>query len=259
MRLLISTFTKVFCLFILLLGKSVAQETNSIGIYFGLTDFHLRDDHASPVFFRGIGITPSIQYLYKGESVIQSVELSYYYDYLGSININFNTDNWRGKVKYSYLHFITNFNNQIKLFIGASISSFLSLSDYRYIDDNLAIKSWYWNHSLNAELELIYSFNQKEYISAQFSLPTISNISRPKYSPSENYSYSTNSYKVNMFGEMVYFPNNFFISTILVYQKLISARFGLQIEYEFYYSLYNKPKEVAMYMNNISAGLVWKF
>ncbi len=262
MRLSNCNFTKLLFLLILFFSNSFAQERNHIGIHFGLTDFHLKDDHASPLFFRGIGITPSIQFMYKGESAIHSFELSYYSDYLGSINSIFNTNNWRGKVKYSYLHYLTDLikpDNQLELFIGASLSSFFSLSDYRYINDNLAIKSWYWNHSLNIELALIYSFNQKEYISARLSSPVVSNISRPKYSPSENYSYSTNIYKVDLFDKMVFFPNNFFINTILAYHTPISQSFGLQIEYEFFYSLYNKPKEVSMYMNNVRAGLFWQF
>jgi len=262
MYLLKCNFTKVLYLFILLSCKSFAQEGNYVGINFGLSDFHLKDDHASPLIFRGIGITPSIQFMYKGEAAIHSVELSYYYDYLGSINTNFNTNNWRGKVKYSYLHFIIDFiepNNQLALFIGASLSSFLSLSDYRYIDDNLAIESWYWNHSINVELELIYSFNPKEYITAQCGVPAISNISRPEYSPSNNYSYSSNRYIVTTFDKMMYFPDNFFINTILTYHTPISRMFSLQIEYEFFYSLYNKPKEVSMYMNNARAGLFWQF
>ncbi len=140
-----------------------------------------------------------------------------------------------------------------------SVSSFFTISDYRYIDDNLAIKSWYWNHSLNADLALIYSLDQEKYFSAKFSLPLISNISRPKYSPSENYSYSTNSYTVNVFGKMEYFPNNFFINIILTYHTPISDRFSLQLDYEYFYSLYDKSKEVDMFMNNFRAGLLWGF
>ena len=262
MHLLKYNFTKILCLLFLLFGESFAQERNYAGINLGLSDFHLRDDHASPLFFRGIGFTPSIQFMYIGESTIHSVELQYIYDYLGSINENFNTNNYRGKVKYSFLHHINDFiisNNQLSLFIGASLSSFLSLSDYRYIDDNLAIKSWYWNHSLNVEIELLYRFNQKKFISAQLSLPAISNISRPKYSPSENYSYSTNSYKVDVFGKMTFFPKNFFVASTLIYHTPISEVFVLHLEYEFFYSLYNKPKEVDMYMNNVLAGLFLQF
>lgn len=259
-------FLEYFCLSVIVLhllfhGCSLAQETknNFLGANFGISNYHIRDDHASPLFFRGTGIAPSLQYLYKSETEQHAVKLSYLYGYLGSNNSNFNTDNWRAEVKYSYVHSITSitlFTKNVGLFLGVSASTFLSLSDYHFIDDqHLAIKSWYWNNSVNVEFLMECALRKSEFISLQLSLPVISNISRPDYSPSKNYSYATNTYIIDAFGEMEIFPKNIFLNAVLTYQKPIGESINLQIEYEFYYSLYNKPKEIAMYMNNIRAGL----
>jgi len=246
---------------LLIPGYSFAQHEgkNFLGVNFGISNFHIRDDHASPLSFRGTGIAPSLQYLCKNETDRHAVKLSYLYGYLGSNNSNFNTDNWRAEVKYSYVHSISGlniFHKGGKFFLGISASSFLSLSDYHFIDDlHLAIKSWYWHHSVNAELLMECALRKSEFVSLQLSVPMISNISRPNYSPSKNYSYTTNTYKVDVFGKTEIVPNNFFLNTVLTYQTPIGESINLQIEYEFYYSLYNEPKEIIMYMNNIRAGL----
>lgn len=265
MKFIRSFYISLISLCLLLTGYSLGQHEgrNFLGVNFGISNFHIRDDHASPLFFRGTGIAPSLQYFYKSDTERHSVELSYLYGYLSSNNSNFNTDNWRGEIKYSYVHSISGlniFNKGVEFFLGVSASSFLSLSDYHFIDDqHLAIKSWYWHHSVNAEILMECALRKSEFVSIQFSLPLISNISRPNYSPSKNYSYETNTYKVDVFGETEIVPNNLFLNTVLTYQTPVGENINLQFEYEFYYSLYSKPKEIAMYMNNIRAGLFFNF
>lgn len=250
----------MLCLCIILPETIEAQEgnTNFLSLSFGASDFHIRDDHASPLFFRSIGIAPSIQYLHKTENEVHALECSYYYDYLSSDQPNFNTDNWRGSAKYTYARSVSEFSalgNSVNVYVGASVSSFLSLSQYRHNGDNLAITSWYWHHSLNAELCITYTMQNNDFAALQVSIPVVGNIARPEYSPSKNYSYKENEYEIQGFGETVLFPVNMSVNVSLSYRVSLSETFSLLGSYEFFYAGYAKPKEVDMYMNNFRAGL----
>jgi hypothetical protein len=246
-------------IFLIFCSRLPAQtETgHNISLLFGISDFHLRDDHASPLFFSSTGINPSLRYIFNGLTFSHSVELSYFQDYLKSNVPNFNSDNWRGKIKYAYLISLTEWkisDQKLRLSAGPSVSSYLSLSDYR-IGEGLAIKSWYWHHSINLELKTMYIINDRNSWTARILFPLVSNISRPAYSPSEDYNYSTNQFKIKSVGKMVYFPANFFLNLILTWHTTISAGFGFQLDYEFFYSSYDKPKDVKMFMNNLRAGV----
>jgi len=43
------------------------NEQNYLSLTFGGSDFHLKDEHASPLIFNSIGITPTFQYVHKGD------------------------------------------------------------------------------------------------------------------------------------------------------------------------------------------------
>jgi len=248
-------------------GYSLAQEEhNHLGGSFGGSDFHIKDDHASPLIFSSIGIAPTLQYIHKGDEGRHYAEISYYYDYLWTSSDNFHNDNHRGRIRYSYLHSISEFkviNKDFELFLGGSIASFLCHSDYyhSWIPPSVSrtIESWYWSNSLDLSAQLEYNATPREYFSIQFFIPIVSNISRPKYSSSGDYNYVDNDWKFKMFGETKFFPENFSMDFLFTYQRPVIWKFNLQLSYEFYYSFYNEPQNVNMYINNLRAGLFFCF
>jgi hypothetical protein len=255
-----------FC-FVILSRNSLAQEDkrNYLGLSFGGSDFHLKDDHASPLIFSSVGIAPTFQFFHLGDKSRHSLEGSYYYAYLSSSSDNFNTDNWRGRVRYSYVHLISNFevwNRSFGIFLGGSINSFYNKSNYYYAlntSNGISIVSWYWSHSLDLTAQVEYNIAQRESFSMMLYVPVISNVSRPKYSPSGDYNYDENTWKVKAFGETEIFPRNLSVNVLLNYQRVIVGNFDLRLSYEFYYSSYDKPTDMAMYMNNLRAGLFFCF
>ncbi len=245
---------------------SQEDERNYLGTGFGGSDFHLKDAHASPLIFSSIGIAPTLQYMHRGEENRQYAEASYYYDNLATTADNFHTVNHRARGRYSYLHAITDiavWDNDVHLFLGGSVSSFLCHSDYFYLyfppSYGRTTESWYWSNSLDLSFQAEYSPAQREFLSAQFFIPLVSNVSRPQYSPSGDYNYTDNDWKFKMFGKSAFLTKNLSLNTFLAYQRPIIGSFNVQLSYEFHYSIYHEPVEIAMYMNNIRAGLFYCF
>ena len=184
----------------------VAQQTtlDYIGAAFGGSDFHTRDDHASPMIFSAWGIAPTLQFIHAGEQTRQYFEASYYSAVLSTAQDNFRTDNWRGRGRYAYLLSVGEFadtDRLLRLFLGGSLNSFLSRSHYYFFIRPLngyasSIDSWYWSHSLDAALSLEYGIAEREFFSLQCYVPLLSNVSRPQYSPSGDYSYTENVWKI---------------------------------------------------------------
>jgi hypothetical protein len=257
----------VFCIGVAV-PSSFAQEDprNFLGASFGGSDFHIKDEHFSPMIYGSLGIAPSLQYFYRGDASRQYAEVSYYHDYLATTADNFHDMDNRARVRYSYLHSITDFDildQHIFFFAGGSVNSFLSHSDYYYLYvqqiNARSYESWQWSNSVDLSLQLEYSSAAREFLSVEFFVPIVSNVSRPQYSPSGDFNYSVSDWKFKMFGETVAFPNNFSLNTLLVYQRPLWESLNLQLSYEFYYSFFNKPQDIGMYMNNFRAGFFWCF
>jgi len=150
------------------------------------------------------------------------------------------------------------------LFIGGSAASYLCHSDYYYqwLEPGSAarsMESWYWSNSIDLSTGLEYQPAEREFLSVQIFIPIVSNVSRPKFSPSGDFNYIDNDLKFRMFGETKFFPENFSVNAIVTYQHPLIWNFNYQISYEFYYSFFDKPKEVDMYMNILRAGLFFCF
>jgi hypothetical protein len=260
--IVIATFSITF-----LAGICPAQrdQRNYVGLGFGGSDFHLKDDHASPLIFSRIGIAPAFQFVHLGDNSRHYLDGSYYFAYLSSSNDHFNTDNWRGRARYSYVQLISNrevWNRNLQIFLGGSITSFYEKSNYYYaaqIARGVSIVSWYWSHSVDLAAQVEYNIAQRDFFSMQVYVPAISNVSRPKYSSSGDYNYDENTWKVKAFGETELFPRNLSVNVLLNYQRGLVGNFDLRLSYEFYYSSYDKPADVAMYMNNLRAGLFFCF
>jgi len=267
MKYLLFAFIVIFSLTNILPGYLYAQKNrqNLLGIRMGISDFHLFDEHASPLFFSGIGIAPSIQYYRKNKNSIQAIEASFYRNKLKTTQDNFVTQNYSGRFRYSYSY---GFNlipakQNLKLYLGGSIHSFFNRSDYDYkyfnIPNARAITSWYWSHSVDLLAQLEYVFASGNLISGGLYIPVISNVSRPEYSPSGDYNYTTNDWDIPILGETALFLKNTGFNAFINYQRPISAKFNLQLSYEFYYAAYIEPRDIKMYTNTLRVGLFYCF
>jgi hypothetical protein len=251
-------------LLFLIFNAAFAQEKNNlIGLSFGASNFHVTDDHTSPLIFSGTGIAPSVNWQHTGIRNSHYAEGSFYYDKLYTSSDNFITENFRGRFRYSFLHKTSDslpVTNRVEFYFGGSVTSFYCKSDY-YFDMRTirarSIASWYWSHSIDMALQLNYFFSERNYIGLQIFSPLISNVSRPPYSPSGNYDYVKNDWVVNTFGRMVLFPRNFSVNTNMVYQHPVSAKLNIRINWEFYYMKYSDPDYISMYMNNFRIGIFY--
>jgi len=240
---------------------------NFAGAGFGGSDFHILDEHASALIFSSIGVAPTVQFIHIGEQGISNLELSYYNNYLSTSQSNFNTESWRARIQYSYLIEVASpeiIGKAVNLYIGGSVGTFFSRGDYYYYykPDNgnaFADVSWIWSHSINLSAGAYYNLSKREFISAQVDIPLLSNVSRPEYSASGDYNYSQNTWKIKMFGTTEFFPKNFSLYFRLNYQHPLIGNFNMLLGYDFYYSFYNKPSDIRMYMNNFRGGLFYCF
>lgn len=257
----------VFVLLILVQGYAMCQqnEKNYVGVSFGGSFFHIKDEVASPLIFRKPGIAPELQYFHRNEKSIHYGEVAFYHQNLMATQENFTIRNYCGRIRYSFVHSILNtgdISKKLHLYLGGSINSFFNRSDYDYYrGDNSAraITSWYWSHSFDLSAQLEYRISFRKFITGQIYFPMVSNVSRPTYSPSGDYNYTTNQRNIKMFGETLFLPQNFSLNAHIVYQQPIGTKVNLQLNYEFYFTHYDKPREVKLYMNNFRMGLFYCF
>ena len=238
-----------------------------VGGGFGGSDFHVRDDHASPLFFGGWGIAPALQFLHAGEGNRQYFEASYSSAVLSADPEYFRAENWRGRARYACLVASGEFTlsgRPLLLFLGGSVTSFLSRSDYYYYIRPLSgystsIDSWYWSSSLDAGFRAEYALGEREFLSLQCFFPLVSNVSRPQYSPSGDYSYTENTFKMRMLGRTVVFPKNLSCDILLEFQIPVFWRFNAGLTCEFYYTSFDLPREMRMYMNTARGDIFFCF
>ena len=250
--------------FLQLWNSSFAQKKDDLfGVSFGVSNFHITDEHTSPLIFRGTGIAPSINWQHSGIRYSHYAEGSFYYDNLFSSSDNFRTENFRGKFRYSLLYKLSDslsVNRHPEFSFGLSATSFYCKSDY-YFDMRTiqarSISSWYWSHSIDLALQLNYFFSERNYLGLQISSPLISSVSRPPYSSSGNYDYDENDWIINPFGRTVFFPQNLSVNTNMVYQVPVSTKLSIRFNWEFYYMKYTEPDDIGMYMNNFRLGIFY--
>ena len=256
-----SLFGILFSITALQCNSIKAQQSDLIGFNFGVSNFHIVDEHTSPMIFKGTGIAPSIQYIHKGSDIEHIVDGSFYYDNLATSASNFITENFRGRFRYSL--FYTTLHNEIvsnkpEFSVGGSITSFYCKSDYYFDMPSVqarSITSWYWSHSLDFSSMLNFNLSDKDLISFRIFIPLVSNVSRPEYSPSGGYDYEKNEWIIETFGKTEFFPQNFSVNAHLDYRHMLLPHLCLQFGYEFYFAEYNKPNRISMYMNNFRLGM----
>lgn len=236
---------------------------NYLGICFGGSNLHLQDQHASPLIFRSNGIAPSLQFIHQSDVYIHFAEVSFAYNKLKALPDNFTTQHYAGRVRYALMTNLFRSTERLHIYAGGSIQSFFNRSDYSYtyltIPNVRAITSWYWSHSFDLASQVEYSFAPRKFISARLFIPLISNVSRPEYSPSGDYNYTTNSWDMKTFGKTVFLTDNLSFNAHIAYQTLLAEKFNLQLSYEFQYVKYTKPVELKMYSNAFRIGLFYCF
>ena len=258
-----SLFGILFSITAFLCNSIQAQQSDLIGLSFGASNFHIVDEHTSPLIFKGTGIAPSIQYIHKGSRIDHMVDGSFYYDNLSTSASNFYTENFRGRFRYS-LFYKPSFNEKaakrFEFSVGVSVTSFYCKSDY-YFDLHSSrarsISSWYWSHSLDFTTMFNFNLSDRDFINFRVYIPVLSNISRPEYSSSGGYDYEKNEWIVETFGTTEFFPANFNVNAHIDYQHQISTHIRFQFGYEFYFATYNKPDQIGMYMNNFRLGMFY--
>ncbi len=250
--------------FLVLSNSSYSQgKSDLIGLSFGASNFHITDEHTSPLIFRGTGIAPSVNWQHIGVRNSQYAEGSFFYDNLSSSSDNFNTENFRGRFRYTFLHKASDslsVNKRLEFSFGGSVTSFYCKSDYYFDMQTItarSIASWYWSHSIDLAVQLNYFFSDRNYLGLQIFTPLISNVSRPPYSPSGNYDYVRNEWIIKPFGNTVLFPKNFSVNTNMSYQLPVSAKLSMRLNWEFYYMKYTDPDDIGMYMNNFRVGIFY--
>jgi len=236
--------------------------TNSIGVSIGLSDFHVRDELASPLIYRHMGITGSGEYVLSGENYKHLFEASGYYDILKSSSEHYEAENGRIGGRYNYLHKITELNlfkNRLTVFGGGGIYSFLNYSFYReFISEiGLITISYYMLHSAELSIWLDYSIGSSNQLSLKLNLPLISNASRPTYSTATP---GTNQVgEFSLFGTMAAFWETPAVQLKTAYSFKISKLVSISAQYVFHYLYYSVPRKIAMYMNDFRVGIYFLF
>lgn len=260
----VAYFLNLLLLFLLLEHSSFAQKKNDLtGLSFGAGNFHITDEHSSPLIFRGTGIAPSITWQHTGVINSHYAEGSFFYDNLSSSSDNFSTQNFRGRFRYAFLHRTTDslsVKRRFEFYYGISVTSFYCKSDY-YFDMRTfmarSIASWYWSHSLDLAFQLNWFFSDRNYLGLQVYSPLISNVSRPPFSSSGDYDYDENEWIIKPVGRTVLFPRNLSVNTNMFYQVPVSPKLNIRFNWEFYYMKYPDPDDIAMYMNNFRLGIFY--
>ena len=260
--------------FLTIVGSSAAQQESrhSIGVSIGGSAFGMRDEHASPMIYNGIGIAPTFEYSYNGDNDRHVLEGSYDYVSLNTTADNFHGENRRARIRYSYLRCASDrelFNNRLTLFLGGSIGSYLSHTDFyfQYLPMNgigHGNESWYWSNSIDFAALLEYHPAVREAISLRLSLPVVSSVARPTYSPSGNFNYVDGDWKFSppwpwKSGMIQFFTDAFAVDAMLTYRRAVAGIFDLELRYEFTFTGIDQPQQARMYENALLAGILVRF
>jgi hypothetical protein len=238
--------------------SNIDSSKNNIGFSFGLSDFHIRDEYASPLIYRAPGIGACFSYSRDEDKYKHIIELTGYYADLKPIYDEYYALDIRGGFRYNYIRrvFKTGRDNILTAGAGGGLYIFLNYSSYRAHTYPMAmlanlVNAWYLAHSAEITLLLEYERARSDVFEFRIHLPFITSISRPAYSyvPGDN-----SGDDFTPFGAIKPFWKNFTIQFRTYYRHRISRRFGIFAYYDFQYSAYDKPLDVRMYMNNFQAG-----
>lgn len=239
---------------------------NSIAINTGINNFHLLDQHATPVIFRGSGFAPSIEYYHYGRNGLHSIEGTFsHFKLSAAATDNYKTEILSGHFRYSFFLLPVekrSLKNKPVFAFGASLTSTFLHSDYWILPATSWIKgieSWYVSHSLDLAAQFSYAFRKKDNVTIRLFIPLVSNVSRPEYSSSGDYNYERNDWDVKVFGKTMFITENLFTDLDVSYQRILRENLDLTAGWGFKYARCNKPDAVRWYMNIFKIGLIYRF
>jgi hypothetical protein len=242
-------------------SRSKNIPKNFISISFGLSDFHVRDELASPLTYSGLGIASCLQYVRKCGESNHFFEFTAYYSNLKTNYETYYAPNLRLGFNYNYLHNLLSVKSKQNHFIinaGGGIFSFLSYSRYSaHIVPNIFMNRWIFTHSLEISSLFEYIFYSSNNFQVQLSFPVISNVSRPAYiDPPDN---SGLTEPVKIFGTTVFYSDNLILKLKIKYMHEFKEWFDIFAQFDFQYTSYDVPRRISMYMNNFLVGTYFKF
>src|SRR4030095_241515 len=127
---LITIFTTTDAQNVELTNKNKKKLKNLIGISIGLSDFHVREEMASPLTYWNNGITACLEYIRVGDNYKHQIELDGYYSKIKTVYEEYYAHNSRAGFRYSYLHKFLSLNTStnLNLYAGGGGYSFINLS-----------------------------------------------------------------------------------------------------------------------------------
>ncbi|MGA8263036.1 MAG: hypothetical protein WB779_01190 [Ignavibacteriaceae bacterium] len=249
--------------------KEQIEAYNTFGVSLGINDYHFRDEYLSPNNFSALMLTAALSCKINTEKFQHSIEAIYSIGHPASTiqprdvteNIGYLAYSISGVIDKEYPA-----GNPLELSMGAGITTFVNNTDFNAVDTRYNYsffdRSWYWSHSLNLLLGVEYKLTEQRSISLWLTLPVFSLVSRPE---NEHY-YNDNNMKVinNFFTAATQGKPEFLWSSVVLlfeteYSQPISSNLDIQATYRFSYSSSDRTLPLKMYMNNLLAGINWKF
>ena len=261
-----SVLTVLLFVFIIACTTAVTAQDegeSSLGLSLGATGFHLLDEHAAYLIFRGTGITPSVLYSFTDGRDKHYADIMFTYSNLRTVSEVYKTPFLAGRLRYSCLRQVAEgnlFNHSLDLSAGLSVSSFFSKASYKFQMPGLwanGIKTWYGSHSADVSIQAGYNTGENSRVELLCYLPVISNVSRPAYSSSGDYNYEKNDWQIRPFGNTMFLTGNFGFNALLSWVHNPRNKMAFTISYEFNYNHCTKPDRVTLFSNSLRACIMF--
>lgn len=257
----------LLCLTInLLLYQSIfAQQNiskkNHLGLSIGISNYHSKDLMLSPLIYRGNYFDINLSYLRQQEKSFHTVELSFAIGDINS-NISYHTQTGaRAHIWYGYSRQITTFSlkdREILIFIGGLLKLFADGALEQDFENYTRI----FVYSVNINLGTQYTVNPRHSLYWDVHFPALSYVIRPPYAGFDEKSRENRDKPLKVLttnGEFRAANDYFMVFTRFVYIYRLTRKFDLKTKYQFSYHQYDQPREVKMFSNLFSAGLILKF
>lgn len=240
------------------------KAVHSLGISFGVNDFHFRDEYLSPHIFSKSLFSTQLSYQIRSKHYLHNIDVDFSTGHPNSEIQPRNVSENIGSVSYTISRVIDAGHiagKPLELSLGAGISSNIVSTEfdaedkkYSYVWDE---QSWYCSNSLNLHLKGEYQLSKKSCFSMQFALPLFGLVSRPENGHSfnaENAKVINHFLNVEVQGKPEFFWDNASLSCKLGFKQQIGSGCNLKVDYFFNYITSDRPAPVQMYMNRFMVG-----
>lgn len=240
-------------------GLIQAQDTDNIesgkshffSLYTGITRYIEKDDAMSPFKYRGLSLPVEISYRYSGTKSCQifyanfdNLRLTSSLPNFESAGLNHFVQNTNIQIGYSYLRKAFSFPKyQIKIYLGAEISSLLNLRQHAYIYNNEYLMLDQFNSlGFKAQVEKCFA-NNRQAAFFSINIPFVSYVLMgntynayvgEKTDPLINYSGNMLLYLAKN-GDFVSFNKLDYIKTDFSFEQFISNHIGIEFKYSLRY------------------------